>query len=93
MDGDEYEWDPNKAVANLAKHGVAFERVTMFKWKEAVIDEDARYPYGERRFNAFGKIEGRLHALIFTIRGRSIRLIGLRKANQREIRRYEKEKT
>jgi uncharacterized DUF497 family protein len=92
MDDDGYEWDPKKAAANLAKHGVSFERAALFEWKEALIDEDTRYPYGERRFNAFGKIEGRLHALVFTIRDRSVRLIGLRKANQREIRRYEKEK-
>jgi len=91
MDHD-YEWDIKKAEANLAKHGVPFERVEIFDWKGALIDEDERFPYDEPRFCAFGKIEGRLHALIFTIRGRSVRLIGLRKANKREVRRYEKEK-
>ena len=93
MKDADYEWDPKKAAANLAKHGIPFERVELFKWREAVIDEDQRFPYDEVRFCAFGEIEGRLHALVFTIRGRSIRLIGFRKANEREIRRYEKEKT
>ncbi|SDB25644.1 BrnT family toxin [Bauldia litoralis] len=88
----EYEWDPKKAAANLAKHGVAFERVALFEWEDALIDEDLRYAYGERRFNAFGRIEGRLHTLVFTMRGRSVRMIGLRKANSREVRRYGKEK-
>jgi len=93
MKDADYEWDPKKAAANLAKHGIPFERVELFKWREAVIDEDQRFPYDEVRFCAFGEIEGRLHALVFTIRGRSIRLIDLKKANERESRRYEKEKT
>lgn len=88
----EYEWDAAKAAANLAKHGVPFEHAALIEWEEALIEEDLRRSYGERRFNAFGKIEGRLHALVFTIRGRVVRIIGLRKANSREVRRYEKEK-
>ena len=89
---DDYEWDAKKAAANLAKHGVPFESVEFFEWNEAVIDEDEHFSYDEVRFCAFGQIKGRLHALVFTMRGRSIRLIGLRKANEREIGRYEKEK-
>ncbi|MEP0321525.1 BrnT family toxin [Bauldia litoralis] len=85
----EYEWDPKKAAANLAKHGVAFERVAQFEWNEAEIEEDDRSPYGERRFYALGMIDGRIHALIFTMRGEAVRVISLRKANDRERRRYE----
>jgi uncharacterized DUF497 family protein len=88
----DYEWDPSKAAANFAKHGVPFERIELFEWEMAVIYEDVRFAYGERRFNAFAKIEGRLHAVVFTSRGQKIRIIGLRKANEREVRRYEKEK-
>ena len=35
-------------------------------------------------------IRGRLHALIYTRRGTRIRIISLRKANNKEITRYEK---
>ncbi len=87
-----YEWDPKKAAANLAKHGIPFERVEMFDWAEALIEKDERFSYNEPRYLAFGRIEDRLHVLVFTIRHRSIRLIGLRKANERELRRYAKEK-
>jgi uncharacterized protein len=85
----EYEWDAEKAAANIAKHGVPFERVAQFEWDEAQIEEDDRRPYGERRFYALGMIEGRIHALIFTRRGEAVRVISLRKANDRERRRYE----
>lgn len=88
----EYEWDSAKAAANLAKHGVPFEAIERFDWDHVLIYEDNRFRYSERRFNAFAEIDGRMHALVFTMRGQAIRIIGLRKANAREIRRYEKEK-
>ena len=85
-----YEWDPEKASANLAKHGVTFEAVTGFEWSDALVEEDRRFDYEERRFYALAKVEGRLHAMIFTRRGQSVRVISFRKANDRERRRYEK---
>jgi len=84
----EYEWDPVKAAANLRKHGIAFEQVHSFEWNEALIQPDDRYPYGEQRFHALGKVEGRIFALIFTRRERIVRVISFRKANDREKRRY-----
>jgi len=54
-----------------------------------LIEEDTRFAYGERRFYALGEVDGRVHAVIFTRRGTAIRLISFRKANDREIRRYE----
>lgn len=86
----DYEWDSAKAVANLRKHGIPFERVLLFEWVDALIEGDVRHPYGEHRFYALGKIEGRIHALIFTRRGQAIRVISLRKANDRGRRRYAK---
>lgn len=50
-----------------------------------------RYDYGEDRFQALGLIDGRLHMLVFTIRGGTLRAISLRKANPREVRRYAEE--
>jgi len=85
-----YEWDPEKAIANLAKHGVTFETVAAFDWANALIEEDRRYDYEERRFYALADVAGRLHAMIFTRRGQTVRVISFRKANDRERRRYEK---
>lgn len=56
----------------------------------AIIDPDRRYAYGEDRFQALGLIEGRLHLLVFTMRGDVLRAISLRKATPKEVRRYDK---
>lgn len=86
----EYEWDPKKAAQNAIKHGVPFERVRAFEWDRARIMEDRRRDYGETRFIAVGPIEERLHVLVFTARGEKVRVIGLRRANERERLRYER---
>ena len=83
-----YEWDETKREANLAKHDVDFASALEFDWQTARVYEDARLGYGERRFRALGLIEGRIHALVFTRRESHVRIISLRKANQREARRY-----
>ena len=51
--------------------------------------EDTRREYGEIRLIALGYICDRLHVLAFTIRDGNIRPISLRKANSREISRYD----
>jgi len=87
-----YEWDDLKRQANIAKHGVDFSLAEDFDWKTAHIEQDLRSEYGEARFVAFGWIDNRLYVLVFTRRGHVLRIIGLRKANQREVERYEKTK-
>jgi uncharacterized DUF497 family protein len=42
---------------------------------------------------AMGEIEGRLHVLVYTKRGQTLRIISLRRANKREVKRYEKAKS
>lgn len=84
----EYEWDPAKAKANL----VAFEDIADFDWDTSIIKVDDRFPYGERRFGASGMVNGRLHIVIYTRRDERVRLISLRKANDREVREHGKEK-
>jgi len=84
----EYEWDDNKASSNLRNHGISFDSVVDFSWESAMVVEDDRNDYGERRFIAYGPIGNRLHCLVFTLRGEMIRVISLRKANRREVKRY-----
>ena len=86
-----FEWDDDKAAANLARHKVAFERVEDFDWSTAQIIIDDREDYGELRQIALGFIGERLHVLIFTEREDNIRVISLRKANKREIEAYEQQ--
>ena len=51
-----------------ATRGISFERAAAFEWDKALIVEDARRDYGERRFQALGVIDSRLHVLVFTPR-------------------------
>ncbi|MGH7814965.1 MAG: BrnT family toxin [Candidatus Binataceae bacterium] len=59
-----------------------------FGWEEAKAIPDLRKDYGEARFLAFGPIGDRLHCVTFSVRGRKIRVISLRRANRREVEQY-----
>ncbi len=85
----EYEWDEAKRFSNLAKHGVDFPAVAAFEWDTAIRFEDSRRAYGEQRGLAHRRIGTRLHVLVFTHRGSRVRMISLRKANDKEIDDYE----
>jgi len=49
---------------------------------------DDRFDYGEVREVAFGRINDRLFVCVYTDREAERRVISLRKANKREVRRY-----
>ena len=85
------EWDEAKRAANRRKNGVDFSEEALFDWNTALVVEDDRYDYGELRLRAFGFIRGRLYVMVFTPRGRDVRIISLRKAKAREVRWYEEE--
>ena len=82
-------FDPAKDAWNIARRGLPFARAADFDWDSALIKEDTRRSYGERRFQALGYIEDRLHMLVFTPRAGRLHIISLRKANNREVRHYE----
>ncbi len=85
------EYDPAKNQQNLAIRGLSFELVRDFEINTALTWQDLRYDYGgEIRFISLGTIKNRLYALVFTPRGRKLRVISLRKANTREVEIYDK---
>lgn len=83
-------FDPAKSERNAAERGLPFDLAGEFDFETAMIDEDDRRDYGETRYLAFGRLGERLHALCFTRVEGGIRVISLRKANAREVRRYER---
>jgi uncharacterized DUF497 family protein len=83
-----FTFDPAKHERNIAERGLAFELAEVFDWSTALIVEDTRQDYAERRFQALGLIEEHLHMLVFTPREGAIHVISLRRANQRERTRY-----
>ena len=86
-----FEWHEAKARENLRRGRPPFEDVLDFSFATAIFSEDTRADYGEVRIQAVGYIAERLHVLIYTERGDTIRVISLRKANDREVRRYDRE--
>lgn len=84
------EFDQEKSEKNRLQRGLPFEIVNDFAWESSLIWPDVRQNYGEDRLCAIGYIGKRLHHLTFTLRGDTIRIISLRKANYREISRYAK---
>ncbi len=83
-----FEFDPEKDTANHAKHGLSLARIRDAVWPPEFVAEDARRDYAENRWYAYVQLDKRIHVVIFTLRGASVRVISLRKANQREVRRY-----
>jgi uncharacterized protein len=84
----EFEWDEAKRLANLDKHGIDFLDVEEVFDGDTVTVEDDRYSYGEQRFVAFGLLQGRIVAVVYTDRGEAMRLILVRKATKYEQRTY-----
>lgn len=82
-------YDPSKNSVNVAERGLSFEVARKFEMASALIVEDMRQAYPERRFQALGFIGERLHMLVFTLRNNKVRVISLRRANSREVKLYE----
>jgi uncharacterized DUF497 family protein len=87
------EFDPAKSEKNARERGLPFSLVEQFHWETASFSQDVRFPYPESRFVAVGFIAKRLHVICFTPLETGVRIISFRKANAKEVRRYEKEKT
>jgi uncharacterized DUF497 family protein len=81
-------FDPSKNQRNIESRGLSFSLADDFEWDTALIVEDIRQEYGERRFQALGLIHDQLHMLVFTPRDGAIHVISLRRANRRERNRY-----
>ena len=86
-----FEWDKKKNASNLADHEIDFEAINDVDWETARYLPDLRRNYREGRILAYALAGERLHAIVFTIRISGLRIISLRKANNREIDRYVEE--
>lgn len=87
--GPDIEFDPEKARANLRKHGVDFahaEQSLRDPFAVTIEDPDAR---GERRFVTLGMDAlGRVLVVVHTERGDRVRLISPRRASRGEREQY-----
>jgi hypothetical protein len=86
-----FEWDADKAAANLRKHGVPFdEAVTAFNDPLSVLLSDPDHSAGEERYLVMGvSTKGRLLVIAFVERPPRTRIISARLATKRERHDYE----
>jgi uncharacterized protein len=85
----EFDWDPAKDAANLAKHEIGFDdAVRVFADPAHYLEDSSRPEHGERRVKAIGMVDGVVIAVIFTDRNRRRRIISARKARRDERTRY-----
>ena len=86
----DFEWDEQKSEACFRTRGFDFAYAARaFFDSGRLVSPDTRHSYGEERYQLLGRIEHRLFVVIYTTRGKVIRIISARKANQREVSRYE----
>jgi len=93
MRDDRFEWDDDKARANLAKHKIAFEGAKqVFDDPDWTDDPDDTLDYGEERYLAVGLVNGVPIAVLYTFRGDRRRLISARRATRTEEKNYARRK-
>lgn len=83
------QWDPEKAAANLRKHGVDFadaETALRDEMAMTISDDD---PEGQRFVALATDALGRLLVVVYEWRDDDVRLISARKATRSERRQYE----
>ncbi|MDO8359688.1 MAG: BrnT family toxin [Devosia sp.] len=82
------EWDETKRQWTRDHRGLDFADVINFEMATAEHQVDHRRDYGEVRFVSTGLLHDRLCVLCWTLRDGQLRVISLRKANDREKKDY-----
>jgi uncharacterized DUF497 family protein len=86
-----FEWNTQKAVANMRKHGVSFdEEASVFFDPLSATAADPDHSHDETRFVIFGMSSlGRLLGVAHAERGDAIRIISAREVTHSERKFYE----
>ena len=83
------QWDPEKAAANLRKHGVDFADAETALRDEMAMTMPDDDPEGQRFVALATDALGRLLVVVYEWRDDDVRLVSARKANRSERRQYE----
>jgi uncharacterized protein len=86
------EWDPDKAGANLRKHGISFDDGSAALDDPHVLERRVDRGTEERSLAIGFDRLGRLLAVVYTWRDGGQRIISARRASRRERRTYEAER-
>lgn len=83
-----FEWDENKRLRNLEKHGLDFQDVEAF-FQEIHVIVPSKHEGDEQRLLAIGTLEGRFVTVVYTMRGKNLRIISFRRARYEERQKYQ----
>jgi uncharacterized protein len=84
-------YDPAKRDKTLNERGLDFADAQTVFDSLLIENPDLRFDYGEARFITVGLIRERMVVMVWTRRGDDCHIISMRKANDREQRRYGKQ--
>lgn len=81
-----FEWDPEKERRNIGDHGLDFDKASKIVSAHGFERRSDRR--GEARWQKTGEMDGKLWTVVFTKRGKNIRVISARRARKNEDREY-----
>ena len=79
-----FEWDENKRLSNIEKHGIDFQRVRAMFDGRPVTHLPSTYP-GEQRSLSVGRLDDVFVTVVWTRRDKNIRVISARRSRKQEI--------
>nr|WP_315259075.1 BrnT family toxin [uncultured Duganella sp.] len=84
-------FDSVKREKTLVERGLDFVRAKEVFEGVTVTTDDDRLDYGERCRVTVGYLDGRIVVVVWTPRGQARRIISMRKANEREIAKFDQD--
>ncbi len=81
-------FDPDKREATLTNRGLDFAEAGEVFAGPTLTLENERQDYGERRWQSYGVLDGRLVMVVWTSRGDDRHVMSMRKCNERERKRF-----
>ena len=89
------DWDPKKADANLAVHGIGFPEAATVLTDDYALTREDRDSFDEQRFVSLGmSATGAMLVVVYTHREPDIyRLISAWKANKTQRKQYESDRS
>ena len=87
----DFEFDEEKSLANLEKHGIDFHEAQTL-WNDPELLEFPAKSDNEPRFLIIGRIAVKSWSAIITYRDEKVRLISVRRSRKKEVELYESER-
>lgn len=84
----EFQYDPQKSISNLKKHGIDFEQAQVL-WEDPKLVTLKARSEDEARFLIIARINSEYWSAVVTDRDGEIRIISVRRSRTAEVELYE----